>query len=539
MSSKSQLDLMSMFQQNQDSVLNGINKFVKDIFNGNNNETKKKLCENLHEITKICYCSSELTENKTSISRKRPEISENELQVAKKMKLDCRKLPNELWLKIMNYLNTKDLTNNLALVCKNFNCLSKEVKYFELKDITDLKFISAINVLKSKKHLKEISVSTLIRETKFMNQLLFQALKSNENIKSIKLLSNGYNGPFDIYSLYSFKRIKTYCTDLEHLYLRDVIFTSRSVISEIAQITTLKSFKISLSSDSRGKEYFTSKNILEFSNNCPKLEAISFSITIGNNRIKNQMKHAFDSFFNAKKETLKSLDIYMFHKSMGVQENYLLENLNLCQNVEELSLRDFELKYSTLIEIINLPKLKTLVLNGKTLTSIKFPEDCFRGYTLMNLKYLKLGCRDGNENLPSFISAFTKINFPVLERFGLEISTPGSNNISIDANAMFHLINNSPKLKSMQLYGKHFHTNIFRKMIPYFCRERNIFTSFGTFTHAISSNLFKEYLMAQHSLEFNMAAKEPVTKIKYDDLKRKFLTWEKMNNWWTWAIENT
>ena len=50
---------MSMFQQDQESVLKGIQKFIKDIFNGNDEEAKKKLCRNLHEITKICHCSND------------------------------------------------------------------------------------------------------------------------------------------------------------------------------------------------------------------------------------------------------------------------------------------------------------------------------------------------------------------------------------------------------------------------------------------------------------------------------------------------
>ena len=31
-----------------------------------------------------------------------------------------------------------------------------------------------------------------------------------------------------------------------------------------------------------------------------------------------------------------------------------------------------------------------------------------------------------------------------------------------------------------------------------------------------------------------MEEKDPTTKTKYDDLKSNFVTWEKINNWWTW-----
>ena len=102
-----------------------------------------------------------------SASRKR--CKKFETKIKKKFKLESvRKpelnLPNEIWLKIVNYLNTKDLMTNFALVCKNFKSLAKEVKYFELKDITELEFESAMEVLKNTTHLKEISLSIKVLE---------------------------------------------------------------------------------------------------------------------------------------------------------------------------------------------------------------------------------------------------------------------------------------------------------------------------------------------------------------------------------------
>ena len=285
MNSKSQIDLMSMFQQDQESVLNGIQKFAKDIFGGNDEEAKKKLCKNLHEITKICHCSNKVknTKNQTLMAEKRSKKFENELQIAKKKKLECSKLPNELWLIIMNYVNTKDLFTNMALACKNFNCLTKEVKYLELKDISEQEFGSAINLLKTATHLKEISIATKIlkpESKKMLMKLLIQALVSSKNIKSIKLqpFYGSSNPKYEIsssYELGGFKEIKTLGANLEHLHLRNVIFTTKSVISQIAQIPTLKSLKLSLPINEKLGESFTPDNILEFSNRS-NLEAISF-----------------------------------------------------------------------------------------------------------------------------------------------------------------------------------------------------------------------------------------------------------------------
>ena len=191
MASKSQPDLMSMFGNDQELAMKGIHKFVKDIYNGNDEEAKKKLRENLHEITEICQISNDKTKPKTSISRKRPETFENEIdeiQISKKNRLECKKLPNEIWLKILNYLNTQDLLTNMALVSKNFNNLTKEVKFLEFKDITELEVNSVIKLLKNFKHLKEVTVATRskAKDPQIMNQIL-RASMSRKDLKRFEI----------------------------------------------------------------------------------------------------------------------------------------------------------------------------------------------------------------------------------------------------------------------------------------------------------------------------------------------------------------
>ena len=532
MSSQSHIDLMPMFQQDQESVLHGIQKFAKEIFDGNDEEAKEKLCKNLHEITNICHCSNQKAKTQTLVARKRSEKFENEPLSVKKKKLECKQLPYELWLKIMNYLNTKDLFTNMALVCKNFNSLTNEVKYLELKEISELEFESAINLLKTTTHLKEISLSTkfLSESKKKSMKLLLQALTSSKSIKSIKLQ------PFLAHNLGSFKQIKTLCPELEHVHLRNVIFSTKTVISQIAQIPTLKSLRISTAM--YGGEFFTPENILEFSNS-PNLEALSLSIKINPKNIE-LIKHAFDTFFNARKHTLKSFEIYRFDKSrQNVIENHLFENLTLCQNLEELSLTDLRLQESTFTEIMNLPKIKTLILHRGTLSQIHL-LDFTQGPSLMNLRYLKLTYAF-RESLSSFTSGFATIKFPFLERFAIFIKMmpyilSQINTRETYINALNELIANSPKLKSVQLGGGFFHREYYRNISLQSCEKRNIFVTFGTFTHQIDTWCqAREDQLFQNGFESKM---EPMTKLKYDDLKRNFLNWEKMNNWWTWAVKD-
>ena len=94
MNSKSQPDLMAMFQYDQELVIRGFQEFVNDVFKGNDEEPKKKLCESLHEIIKICHCSKDdkMTEIKTEspISRKRlrTRCKMLETQNEKKLKIE-------------------------------------------------------------------------------------------------------------------------------------------------------------------------------------------------------------------------------------------------------------------------------------------------------------------------------------------------------------------------------------------------------------------------------------------------------------------
>ena len=44
-------------------------------------------------------------------------------------------LPNEIWLKIMNYMITKDIFRSFDLVNKHFNKLTLDINYLQVKNI--------------------------------------------------------------------------------------------------------------------------------------------------------------------------------------------------------------------------------------------------------------------------------------------------------------------------------------------------------------------------------------------------------------------
>ena len=73
--------------------------------------------------------------NTNSIKR---TIEDNNIgSQAKRIKLNTLELPNEMWMKILSYLQFKDVFGNFALVNKHFHALTlhpSAVKYLHLQD---------------------------------------------------------------------------------------------------------------------------------------------------------------------------------------------------------------------------------------------------------------------------------------------------------------------------------------------------------------------------------------------------------------------
>ena len=132
----------------------------------------------------------------------------------------------------------------------------------------------------------------------------------------------------------------------------------------------------------------------------------------------------------------------------------------------------------------------------------------------------------------------TSFKFPILERFAVTHSTYFYSSVRVDTDKIFQFIANSSKLKSILLYGSRFHSEAYKNMSLQLCKEKDIFMSFGTFTSEICSIMVGADTSTcekfQNEFEKNI---EPITKMKYDGLKDKYLTWTAMNEWWKWALK--
>ena len=150
-----QIDSSKLASKDFEKVLEFYEKFSKSVIFQGNDEQESKLFEMFAKMSEL---------RKTHNVKKRSNKQEHAL-VAKKPKLDLieiPKIPDEIWLKILNFLGSKDIFSNFALVCKKFHNLSldsRAMKYMNLYEIsTSEKYQNAMKVLKRSKNLQEVKI---------------------------------------------------------------------------------------------------------------------------------------------------------------------------------------------------------------------------------------------------------------------------------------------------------------------------------------------------------------------------------------------
>ena len=185
---------------------------------------------------------------------KRPLANTKENE-KKKVKLDPGikvKLPDEMWMKIMGYLNCEDLFQNVNLVNRHFyNIHRSAAKYLEVKDIEKKEhFEMVIKVLSNCKSLKIFKIDGNYSKMSYMDGIIKQALISCQNIKTLMVLPDQFNDS-DRYIVFedeirayknhlNMETIGTFGKKLEHLVLNDVEIISEHFLSNLTELKTLR-----------------------------------------------------------------------------------------------------------------------------------------------------------------------------------------------------------------------------------------------------------------------------------------------------------
>ena len=293
-------------------------------------------------------------------------------------------LPNEIWLKIMNYLKTKDVFGNFALVCKSFNNLTmdlgaiKHIHIANFKTEEDCKRMEkTLQVLKNCYHLRSLSIDECC--TVYMISLAIQTFQSSPRLKSLKISNcerNWANMDDNRYyhasntvekNSHFVEILKQSAIQLENLELKKACSLSNKEIIKISQIMapSLKVLKVSVSLMHR--IVMTPSEIDELVPKNNQIESIHLDFDVSLLRkytdIMLQYRGALNRLLGKTSKTLKSIhfpniDSYPYDNHNRMKE-VKLQNLTLCKNLEELV---FDLGSHDKQYILGLPKLKKVGL---------------------------------------------------------------------------------------------------------------------------------------------------------------------------------
>ena len=413
-------DLLNLCNNDYTLAIKCIQKFVIDISKGSNKNQKKDLFENLSKFLKLCHFPDEQVieeHSKTQIFPKTASIKKRLRKTEiisnipdKKVKLDHRtglQLPEEIWLKVMNYLKTRDLFQNFALVNKYFHGLSQDsraVKSLLLKNINDkTKYQNVVKVIKRSKHLKEVRIQLCLA---YWKQLMSHVLNSSK-LKSLKVSPQALTDKSFKMPESNVVKLGQFGNQLEHLELYHIGLTAKNV-SQIVKISTLKELKIY----NYGDLVFSKDDIIALAKNCKNLETLLLYNGFANGIVtgfKGAFKEAFDILFTERRQTLKKLTVM---EIAGCVDHDIFEKIGLCYKLEELTIKNARLTTSNLSSIAQLSGLKYLLMDGISVNSgemISF----VRSLSTSEMKYLTF-----HECFPTAgkFEELSKKNFPVLER---------------------------------------------------------------------------------------------------------------------------
>ena len=398
-----QIDCSKLASKDFEKVLEFFEKFSKSVIFQDNDEQESKLFEIFAKMSEL---------RKTYTFKKRSN-RQKQVLVAKKPKLDLieiPKIPDEIWLKILNFLGSKDIFSNFALVCKKFHNLSldsRAMKYMNLYEISNSeKYQNAMKVLKRSKNLQEVKIKNCSSKC---NNFITQAFKSNPKLKSIDVKNQSHT--MDWFKI-SMGAKRAFGKHLESLGLGSVqIEHQDDMMQTILSQKNLKTFRVSLSNTDTVKEF-----LKHLPNNCKKLENIFFD-TITCDSLDYQYNFpsyqaAFDLFFEEMKENLKSLGFYQFYYKDHYHFNpfmanlntyfanptfdHILKNLGLCQNIEKLEIWDSTYITNTTLSMISkMQNLKHLMLRqlGNYATGVNAL------FQVMNLEKLEFLFLSGSQYL--------------------------------------------------------------------------------------------------------------------------------------------
>ena len=171
--------------------------FVQNVFDGDDESQKRYLFEKLKNLPEM-YKPSRISVKRKAETHAMDIVDlteETSVQIipTKKLKVSPQspRFPDEIWLKIIGFLETKDVFGGFALTCKHFNNLSKDtraIKFLTLKRIKSKEhFEMAMEVAKNSKDLIEFRIDEFYKKSTNVT-FHFKFLRTfNPKLETLKL----------------------------------------------------------------------------------------------------------------------------------------------------------------------------------------------------------------------------------------------------------------------------------------------------------------------------------------------------------------
>ena len=448
----------------EDFSLDIIETLAKDIFSGKDEIQKLKLSERLKNLLNLNV----------------PEKSLNPVQGVEVSSVRNVALPDEIWLKIIQYLPTKHVFGKLALTCKKFHNLSQDsnaIKYLQVKTINTWSKYENVNaIITSSKVLVQL---TIIQSGDFDNELICQAFESNPRLRALRIKTKTLNTE----TINTIAKSKLEILDLNFEDLG--IGLGHGGVNGLCNIKTLKSLRMNPNNHV----------ISTLARNSTPIEAIDF--LLAGQYLDNHV--ALNEFFKSKKDTFKSISFWL-----PKYENVPLTNLTLCQNLEKIVMCGWHSNHvEKLSGMPNLKYLSLIELDAKVDTLVKF----FRRLSLQKLEHLSIQyCPNAKEE---FFVELSKLDFSALTKLSFYQSWKDkvqSKSKTLTNSTLQTLVSKCPNLKIIQFGDNFGDSNISFKTIVEIFEKRNVF-------------LFIGRTLAQHSLEQYILYHNKILYEKYQKLK--------------------
>ena len=290
----------------------------------------------------LCILNSIGAQNKQLLKKESRNISYGQVNQSY-----IAKLPNELLIKILSYLSTEDLRENVALVSKHFKELCKSPLVHQ---IVTTNAVSPERSCTEAQFLRGATMMTEFHQYSFFGGVFQEETRAISKHCHLKVLHvHGYVY-FDTESFYSLASSK-FWENLSHLHME-------VKIQQFRELVKLRHFKLIMSKlGSKGILTHLDFGRLKGCDEDSSTQVSIFNLFKGPNmkQLKNLTIYKFYSqsqmlkIVKGRKETLEELKIY------NNSSNF--DFLNLCPKIKHLAIEQTLLK--DLLKI--LPKLKNLI----------------------------------------------------------------------------------------------------------------------------------------------------------------------------------